>query len=446
MKRWLKKFKDDESGLTLMVVMMFLFLLTLLGMTMYFMSTADINISRNIFRGARSFYAAEAGVSEAIARLNLSTSDTKYTSDIHDPSDPFDINWSYNLSNAPEFTGKLNNGDTYEVVIEHKTIDHDDDPVTDDIVVTFDKGYYPAITYPAAGEGYAVERITSTGYSSDGETVVVLEISKIPMDIQVEGAVTANSNVDLTGNINIDGHDHDMEGNLGGAGNDSTGVKTTTGNTITTGGSADVDGTPATDNTLDPNTYPNSPEEVLGLSGAAAGDYLDPANCDYYGPYDGSIGMNSGDPLTGTTYITSDYPGPKENGSGILIIHNPSYDPCRYEASTSADTTHPCWDTDWENPADPHYYLGANKYHDDATVQPAKLGNYTSTATFKGLIIADYVDKIAGTPTIIGAIVSLSSFDVQHYGTGNADIFYSSEALNNFASMGFAKKISWHKE
>ncbi|MBN1571825.1 MAG: pilus assembly PilX N-terminal domain-containing protein [Deltaproteobacteria bacterium] len=445
MKRLLNKIKGDESGLTLIVVMMFLFLLTILGMTMYFMSSTDLNISRNVFRGARSFYAAEAGVSEAIARLNLSASDPKYDAAMYD-SAPFDINWSYDLSTAPQFKGKLDNGDSYEVNIKHKTIDDDDDPTTPDVVVTYDKGYFPSITYPAAGEGYAVEVITSKGRSSDGETVVVLEISKIPMDIKVEGAITANSEVNVIGNFCADGRDHDMEGNLGGAGNDTAGVRTTSGNSITLQGSADVYGTPPTDNTLDPNTYPNSPEEVLGLTGASASDYLDPANCDYYGPYDGSIGMNNGDPLTGITYITGDYPGPKENGSGILIIHNPNFNPCKYEASTSVDNTHPCWDTAWENPADPHYYLGANPYHSDSTVQPAKLGNYTSNATFKGLIIADLVDKIAGTPVIIGAMVSLSSIDIQKYGTGNADVLYSSEALNNFASMGFSKKISWHKE
>jgi hypothetical protein len=43
-------------------------------------------------------------------------------------------------------------------------------------------------------------------------------------------------------------------------------------------------------------------------------------------------------------------------------------------------------------------------------------------------------------------MVSLSSIDIQKYGTGNADVLYSSEALNNFASMGFSKKLSWHKE
>ena len=48
--------------------------------------------------------------------------------------------------------------------------------------------------------------------------------------------------------------------------------------------------------------------------------------------------------------------------------------------------------------------------------QPARLGNYNSNATFKGLIIADVVYKIAGTPTIIGAVVSLSTIDTQTLG------------------------------
>jgi hypothetical protein len=120
-----------------------------------------------------------------------------------------------------------------------------------------------------------------------------------------------------------------------------------------------------------------------------------------------------------------------------LIVHNPNFDPCKYEASktyteTGGATVLPCYDSLYD--------------YTDPNNQPARLGNYTSNATFKGLIIADVVDKIAGTPTIIGALISLSSIDVNIFGTGNASILYSSEALNNFASAGFSKKISWHKE
>jgi hypothetical protein len=456
-KHFIRKIKNDQSGLTLMVVMLFLFLMTILGMTMYFMSNTDLKISRNLFRGTRAFYASEAGISEAIGKLNLNSSDPNYDALMFD-SKPYNTSWRYppdpdiTDSDIPKVSGHLDNDDEYEYYLRFKMDDKDldGDTITNEIV-TYDKGFFTNINYPNAGEGYPVVEIESTGYSSDGESIIVLEISKIPLDVKANGAVSANSDVHVQGNFEANGFNHDMDGNLVGSG-DVPGVITTIGNETTKQGSADIYGDPPYSGspeagTWDPTAvdgegdliygpFPNSPEEALGLTGSMT-DMLDPANVDYYGPYDGSIGMNSGSPLSGITYITNDYPGPKENGSGILIIHNPNFDPCKYDASkvfteSGGATVLPCYDASYD--------------HTDPNNQPAKLGDYTSNATFKGLIIADVVDKIAGTPTIIGALISLSSIDINILGTGNATILYSSEALNNFASAGFSKKISWHKE
>lgn len=438
-----------------MIAVMFLFLLTILGMSMHFMSNSDLKISRNVYRGTRSFYAAEAGISETIGRLNLSPGDALYDAAMFPAT--FVAGWEYTFENT------LDNGDSYTVIITHKQDESDlDGDLDTDEIVTYDKGFFSTIDYPAVGEGYAVEKIRSTGISADGEVVVVLEITKLPLDIMVKGAVTANSDVHVQGNFEANGLNHDMDGNLVGSG-DMPGVITTVGNETTTQGSADIYGDPPFTGTPEAGTwdetnpdfgpYPNSPEEVLGLTGSMANDFLDPANVDYYGPYDGSIGMNSGDPLTGITYITGDYPGPKENGSGILIIHNPNFDPCEYESSKKFVDTgfkDACWNAAWDDPdylwtdATHTTYLGY--YHERGEHQPAKLGNYTSNATFKGLIIADVVDKIAGTPTIIGALVSLSSIDIQKLGTGDATILFSAEALNNATTAGFSKRICWYKE
>ena len=179
--------------MTLMIVMLLLFLLTLLGMTMYFMSSTDLKISRNVYTGTRAFYAAESGLSEAVGRLNLSSTDPEYDAAMYDdpPYDGTSLAWEYS------FSGELDNGDRYEVTIEHKadTEDLDADGNTDE-VVTYDKGFFTDALhyYPEAGKGYAIEMIRSTGISADGEVVMVLEITKFPMDIKAKGAVSANSN------------------------------------------------------------------------------------------------------------------------------------------------------------------------------------------------------------------------------------------------------------
>ncbi len=437
------KIRDDESGMTLMVVMLLLFLLTLLGMTMYFMSSTDLKISRNVYTGTRAFYAAESGLSEAIGRLNLSSSDPEYDAAMFDdpPYDSTSPSWDYT------FSGDLDNGDSYEVTITHKEDidDLDHDPST--YVVAYDRGFFTdtAHYYPPKYEGYAVEVIRSKGISADGEVVMVLEITKFPMDIKAKGAVSANSTVELRGNFEANGFDHDMDGNLlpAGTGNDAPGVVTTSDNVVTIIGSSDANGDPPIVdkdngggwNPADPawGAYPNSPGEALGLTSTESASFF--TDADYYGPYDGNIGMNG--PLSGLTYITGNYPGPKDGGSGILVVHNPNYDPCKYEASkvyaeSSGATVLPCYDAAYD------YTKPEN--------QPAQLGNYNSNATFKGLIIADMIYRIAGTPTIIGAVVSLSSIDTQTFGTGSAKVLYSSEALNNFTSRGFSKKLAWYKE
>jgi hypothetical protein len=438
------KIRHDESGMTLMIVMLLLFLLTLLGMTMYFMSSTDLKISRNVYTGTRAFYAAESGLSEAVGRLNLSSTDPEYDAAMYDdpPYDGTSLAWEYS------FSGELDNGDRYDVTIEHKadTEDLDTDGDTDE-VVTYDKAFFTDALhyYPEVGKGYAIEVIRSTGISADGEVVMVLEITKFPMDIKAKGAVSANSKVELRGNFDANGFDHDMDGNIlpAGTGSDVPGVVTTSDNVVEVIGSSDVDGDPPivdknNGGGWDPSDpawgpYPNSPGDVLGLSSTEAASFF--ADADYYGPYDGIIGTHA--PLSGLTYITGDYPGPNDGGTGILVVHNPNYDPVKYEASkvfaeSAGATVLPGYDATYD------YTAPAN--------QPARLGNYNSNATFKGLIIADVVYKVTGTPTIIGAVVSLSTIDVQTFGTGDAKVLYSSEALNHFTSRGFSKKLAWYKE
>ena len=443
MKKIIVKLRDDQSGMTLMIVMLLLFLLTLLGMTMYFMSSTDLKITRNVYTGTRAFYAAEAGLSEAIGRLNLASTDPEYDAAMYNdpPYDSTSPSWDY------AFNGELDNGDRYEVTIEHKedVSDLDGDAAT--YVVTYDKGFFtdPTHYYPEKYKGYAIEMIRSTGTSADGEVVLVLEITKFPMDIKAKGAVSANSTVELRGNFEANGFDHDMDGNLlpAGPGSDVPGVVTTSDNVVNIIGSSTADGDPPIvdeDNGggWDPSdpawgAYPNSPGDVLGLTSTESTSFF--ADADYYGPYDGDIGRVA--PLSGITYITGDYPGPWEGGTGILIVHNPNYDPCQYEASkvfaeSGGATVLPCYNAVYD------YTKPEN--------QPARLGNYASNATFKGLIIADIVYRITGTPTIIGAVVSLSSIDTQTFGTGTATVLYSSEALNHFTSKGFSKKLAWYKE
>jgi hypothetical protein len=119
------------------------------------------------------------------------------------------------------------------------------------------------------------------------------------------------------------------------------------------------------------------------------------------------------DTIGGLVYVNGDYGsgaagGNKVDGTGILIVHNPLYNPREHD------------------PADPLY--NAAKASNPSVYGPANLGNING-GTFRGLIIADKIDKINGNIDIFGAIVSLTEIDVAKIGAGTAEIKYSCAAL-----------------
>jgi len=198
----------------------------------------------------------------------------------------------------------------------------------------------------------------------------------------VRGAVTARSRIIVKGNITIDGREYDSlntyrsGGTFGVSSCDSIFVE----GSSTIGGNDQI---PVSKKEFD--TYRttvsqefapvssifSSPEEFLGLP---------PGSLDKY-----KTGVLP-QPFHGVYYITDDC-GPVHfgNSSGILIVHNLS---------------------------------------NDAHLQ-------LNTGTFKGLIITDQMDRIAGNALILGAVVTLSPGEVSTFGTGSAVIRYSPQILSN---------------
>ncbi len=245
----------------------------------------------------------------------------------------------------------------------------------------------------------------------EGSNVVRLEITS-HRDVgfllgglagRVRGAVTARSNVDLTGNINIDGRNYDSLFNLVGAG--TFGVFTC--------GTMDLDGNAAVGgNNIAPVDKKNinpvrsqvcrenaqvppelaGPEALLGFAEGSL-DCYDTTAEEFNPPFEGIV------------YVKENL-GPVHfgNSSGILIVHNPNY--------------------------------------------TAKL--HINKGTFRGLIICDVMDKSNGNATILGAVVTLSPNAASTFGNGNANILYSSQVLDNIIKYckNFkikVKELSWRE-
>jgi hypothetical protein len=244
-------------------------------------------------------------------------------------------------------------------------------------------------------------RVTASASSgSTADTVIVLALLPgVPPGVR--GGITANSVVETKGNLVIDGRNHDLDGNLL-MGEGTFGVSTT--QTFDQGGNSRAGGTsdgvdfapskPANIVTVEQNAsyvFPNNPDDVFGYpdgtlmaaaqSGANGGQYVtDPDDLTF--------------PLSGVTYVHLE-DGERwqaihlGESSGVLVVHSDSGN--------------------------------------------AVMKNLNS-GTFKGLIIADDVDKIH--TAVIGAVISMTTSPSGNcIGNGTGEVLYSSAALQSASSV-----------
>jgi len=270
-------------------------------------------------------------------------------------------------------------------------------------------------------------QVTSEYFGSTANATVIAWIPNsgyIPLPIK--GIISTNNDINALGTLVIDGRNHDKNGNLI-TNSGIYGIWTT--GTFSQGGSVTVGGTdqttnidysptnPADSKIIKTNQtwaggYPSSPDELLGgeqegfpegklkslaQSGISGSQYVtDPSTLTF--------------PLQGITFIEGSYGtsgSASIEGEGILIVHNSALD--------------------------------------------AILKN--ATDTFKGLIIADDIDKFKGN--LIGALVGLTPAPASGncIGNGSGTILFSEEALKistqnvDKLNSGFGKHrvtvISW---
>jgi len=218
----------------------------------------------------------------------------------------------------------------------------------------------------------------------------------------IKGAITARSNITVKGNITVDGRDHDGNGNLIGSG--MYGVSTCT--FLSLEGSATIGGNGVAP--VDKSTYPSVATTVAEEGAAVTSSFSSPE--EFLGLAPGSLDAyktaSTTFPMDGIVYITNDY-GPVQfgNSTGILIVHN---------NATNAEL-------------------------------------HINNGTFKGIIIADKMDKINGNALIIGAVVTLIDGVVSTFGNGNAVIKYSSQVMANLEDYcnnlpQKVEEISWSEQ
>ena len=222
------------------------------------------------------------------------------------------------------------------------------------------------------------------------KTVVAVVAKTIPPG--VKGALTSQGNISFSGDIQVDGRDHDSSGNLTGA---SGTFGASSGGTVSQGGSSDIGGngiapaSPANPATIEQNQSDNAwttPEQLLGVAAGSLDSYKTSNEPSW--PMSGIVYY------TGSQIIAPDFGTSSTPSTGILILHNT-------DANSLLKNAH---------------------------------------GTFKGLIIADNIIHINGNAEIIGGVIAKTS--TQTTGDGSAEIKYSSAILTDLPT-GTYSIISW---
>lgn len=326
------------------------------------------------------------------------------------------------------------NGYDYTVTIWADTFDYDGDGVRDTVYLAGDG------TFSEDGNGRAVYVLESTATRGSYLAVQRMRVARLTLIPAVpHGALSSNSSIQLTGDIIVDGRNHTIEGEL-------IDPLDTSYTKVCDENKPAVMLTDLADTTDVKNAKKNSGPTRSGNETFAPNQYVEKDSTIVYITPEQILGLDEGDldliiqdadsyqlpdSIVGLVYVDGDY-GSKAiegtnhvNGTGMLVVHNPLYDPREH------DPAHPLYNP--SRVSDPAY-------------APANLGNING-GTFHGIIIADKIDKIDGNVTVLGAIIALSNVDATKVGAGTADILYSCQAIQAAGnSLLPAIRLSWKAE
>jgi len=182
---------QNENGMVTAVALLLIAVLTLLGTAAVVVTSTDILIGGNYKVSEVAFYAAEAGVEEARARLRSTAGANRIDDNLY----PTDKAWrvyigdpimaqkaterclgciGYNSSEAKHsITPRLQDAMTYVVEIKHKTNDDDEIMYWGD-----DNGDGTPTRNTTSGKN--IYLVTSTGYTGNSFRTVEAEITKMP--------------------------------------------------------------------------------------------------------------------------------------------------------------------------------------------------------------------------------------------------------------------------
>lgn len=340
-----------EQGSALVPAISMLAALGLLSAMAIMAGGADLTLSTRLARERAAFYAAESALTTTLSELEEAGAGL--------PEETFSAPWP-----APGLPiHRWRDGAwscSRSVALVPDARDADGDPAT--TVVLFDRSFGYADS-PRERGGYPLVQLLVTAESGEGRRGVVAEVAPVTCAPRLDAAWTAAGPLELSGDIAVAGAPPAVVGR----------------GPVLLGEGAAVSGGIAVDPLL---ALPDEPLSVL-----AAGASLRRLE-DLPAPVPDVV-------RSGIAWSRGDFAGSLEGG-GILVVHNPRFDPLKHEASRLAIE-----EGVFLEGRDPAYS------HLDPARQPARL-EILRGGSFRGVIVADTIGSCGADFTLTGALVTLS--------------------------------------
>jgi hypothetical protein len=388
----------DHTGMVTAVGLLVTAMLTLLGATAAMFTSMDLLIGGQHKSSNNAFYAAEAGIEEARARLRLNAgsalvpdaypTSTQWRAYIGDATKAeakgFDAGQAQHLR-----TDSLEPSMNYVVTIRHKS------NAGGQVLYWGDDNGDGVFTQNTT-TGRNIYIVTTTGYTTTANRTVEVEMTKIP-PITVPGALYVEASTTIQGSsTNIIGTDKCGS-------DDEAGIRTTLpeGNVQQTGNPSII-GTP-------PIVYNHTNMDVQGL----VDSLKQAANYQYTVNAQTNSGMNWGTPTPGAT------------------LQDPS--------SCSAQNVV------WYDTSDTYIRLTGNSSGCGILIVEGDLDVHGSFSWYGPIIVTGSVTLTGGgNKNITGAIVTGGSADADLVG-GNTNLVYCSHSAKHMTQNMQLKLISWRE-
>jgi len=203
----------NEKGMIIAIGLLFLAIIALISSTAMLVTTSDMKYGGNFKARIQASYFSEAGVNEALFRINLLYKDSRFIGE--KPGDKPTPSWYRQIVAGPAGTGQTATLQTidgserqYTVDIRYKYEDEfiNNGAVDDEIVFWGqDFGYGP--NAPVNGKNPVIV-ITSTGVVQNQKHTLIVEVTRLPLDIHVDAALTAGGALRLNDATFISGLNH----------------------------------------------------------------------------------------------------------------------------------------------------------------------------------------------------------------------------------------------